>query len=63
MTETGVRNDLVRAAHDRFREPGERYGTLAGNTTVGQVVEDDAGVELRVAGDWLAPWEATPPSG
>ena len=61
MTETGVRNDLIRAAHERFREAGERYGTDAGDMTVCKVVEDDAGVELRVAGDWVAPWEVTRP--
>ena len=26
------------------------------------VVEDDAGVSLQVAGDWLAPWEVQHPS-
>ena len=57
MTETGTRNDLIKAAHARFREAGERYGTEAGDMTVCKVVEDDAGVELRVAGDWVAPWE------
>ena len=25
--------------------------------TVCKVIEDDAGVDLRVAGDWLKPWE------
>ena len=25
--------------------------------TVCRVIEDDAGVELRVTGDWIAPWE------
>lgn len=24
-----------------------------------QVIENDAGVELRVAGDWVAPWEVS----
>ena len=56
MTETGTRNDLIKATHARFREAGERYGTDAGDMTVCKVVEDDAGVELRVAGDWVAPW-------
>ena len=57
MTETGVRNDLIKATHARFREAGERYGTDVGDMTVCKVIEDDAGVELRVAGDWVAPWE------
>ena len=25
--------------------------------TVCKVIEDDAGVALRVTGDWVAPWE------
>ena len=53
--------DLIRATHERFREAGERYGTDAGDMTVCKVVEDDAGVELRVAGDWVAPWEVAQP--
>ena len=61
MTETGTRNDLIRATHERFREAGERYGTDAGDMTVCKVVEDDAGVELRVAGDRVAPWEVARP--
>ncbi len=61
MAETGTRNDLTRATHERFREAAERYGTGAGEMTVCKVIEDDAGVELRVAGDWVAPWEVSPP--
>jgi len=49
------RNDLIKAAHACFREAGERYGNDAGDMTVCKVVEDDAGVERRVAGDWAAP--------
>ena len=52
---------MIRAAHERFREAGERYGTGAGDMTVCKVVEDDARVELRVAGDWGAPWEVSRP--
>jgi 3-hydroxyisobutyrate dehydrogenase-like beta-hydroxyacid dehydrogenase len=56
MTETGTRNELTQATHDRFKEAGRRYGMGAGEMTVCRVIEDDAGVELRVAGDWIAPW-------
>ena len=57
MAETGTRNELIKATHARFKEAGERYGPDAGDMTVCKVIEDDAGVELRVAGDWVAPWE------
>jgi hypothetical protein len=30
--------------------------------TVCKVIEDDAGIDLRVAGDWPKPWEVAPPS-
>ena len=57
MDETGTRSELTDACHARFREAAERYGTDAGEMTVCKVIEDDAGVELRVEGDWIAPWE------
>jgi 3-hydroxyisobutyrate dehydrogenase-like beta-hydroxyacid dehydrogenase len=62
MTETGTRNELTRATHDRFKEAASRYGKDAGEMTVCKVIEDDAQVELRVAGDWVAPWEVQAPS-
>lgn len=63
MKETGTRNELTRATHDRFKEAALRYGRDAGEMTVCKVIEDDAKVELRVAGNWVAPWQAkAPPS-
>lgn len=62
MDETGTRSDLLDACHARFREAGERYGPDAGEMTVCKVVEDDAGVELRVNGDWVAPWLVSHPA-
>jgi 3-hydroxyisobutyrate dehydrogenase-like beta-hydroxyacid dehydrogenase len=56
MTETGTRNELTQATHERFKEAGRRYGMGAGEMTVCKVIEDDAGIDLRVAGDWIAPW-------
>ena len=61
MDETGTRNELTRATHDRFREAASRYGREAGEMTVCKLIEDDAGVELRVAGDWVAPWDVKAP--
>ncbi|MFE0014119.1 NAD(P)-dependent oxidoreductase [Mesorhizobium sp. NPDC059054] len=61
MNETGTRNELTRATHDRFKEAAARYGKEAGEMTVCKVIEDDAGVELRVSGDWIAPWEVEAP--
>lgn len=57
MKQTGIRHELTAAAHARFREAQSRYGNEAGEMTVCKVIEDDAGVELRVAGDWTPPWE------
>lgn len=54
--ETGVRSEMADATHERFKEAARRYGASAGEMTVCRVIEDDAGVELRVAGDWTAPW-------
>ncbi|MCO5084408.1 MAG: NAD(P)-dependent oxidoreductase [Rhizobiaceae bacterium] len=62
MTEMGTRSELTRATHDRFKEAGARYGTGAGEMTVCKVIEDDAGIDLRVAGDWIAPWEVKAPA-
>jgi len=59
MDEVGTRNDLTAATHARFREAGERYGSGAGEMTVCRIIEDDAGIDLRVAGDWVKPWEVS----
>lgn len=57
MRETGVRSELTRATHERFSEARDHYGTNAGEMTVCKLIEDAAGVSLRVEGDWVAPWE------
>jgi 3-hydroxyisobutyrate dehydrogenase-like beta-hydroxyacid dehydrogenase len=57
MDETGTRDELTAAAHARFKEAGQRYGMGAGEMTVCKVIEDDAGIDLRVEGDWVKPWE------
>jgi 3-hydroxyisobutyrate dehydrogenase-like beta-hydroxyacid dehydrogenase len=62
MKETGTRNELTQATYQRFREAASRYGKEAGEMSVCRVIEDDAGIELRVAGDWIAPWEVATPT-
>lgn len=57
MQSTGIRHELTQATHQRYREAQLRYGDSAGEMTVCKVIEDDAGVHLRVAGNWMAPWE------
>ena len=57
MKQTGIRHELTAATHARYREAQSRYGNAAGEMTVCKVIEDDAGVALRVAGDWTPPWE------
>jgi 3-hydroxyisobutyrate dehydrogenase-like beta-hydroxyacid dehydrogenase len=61
MEETGTRSEMTRAAHDRFAEALRRYGREGGEMSVCRLVEEDAGVSLRVAGNWQAPWEVSPP--
>lgn len=63
VTETGTRSELTQAAFTRFREAAERYGPDAGEMTVCRLIEEDAGVDLRVDGDWTAPWEVPEPTG
>jgi 3-hydroxyisobutyrate dehydrogenase-like beta-hydroxyacid dehydrogenase len=60
MKATGTRSELTDAAYARFREAGQRYGDGAGEMTVCKLIEEDAGVDLRVAGDWPLPWEELP---
>ena len=62
LTDTGVRHEITAATYDRFREAASRYGDGAGEMTVCKVLEDDAGIDLRVHGDWTPPWEVQHPS-
>lgn len=62
MDKTGTTATLTEATHERFREAGRRYGKGAGEMTVCKVIEDNAGIDLRVPGDWPKPWEVKAPS-
>jgi 3-hydroxyisobutyrate dehydrogenase-like beta-hydroxyacid dehydrogenase len=62
MQQTGIRHELTQATHARFKEARDRYGDEGGEMTVCKLIEDDAGVQLRVPGNWTAPWEVVHPS-
>ena len=38
-------------------EAKDRYGKEAGEMTVCKLIEEDANIDLRVKGNWTAPWE------
>jgi 3-hydroxyisobutyrate dehydrogenase len=48
---------MTDAARSAFADAGERYGRDAGELHVAKRLEDDAGVDFRVPGDWTPPWE------
>ncbi len=50
---------MTEATHQLFREAGRRYRMDAGKMTVCKVIEDDAGIDLRVPGDWVKPREVS----
>ena len=57
IKENGTRSELTQACHNRFQEAANRYGNCAGEMTVCKLIEEDAGINLRVKGNWTAPWE------
>lgn len=57
LRDTGVRCEVAKAAMARFAEAESRYGKAAGEMTVCKLLEEDAGVSLRVEGDWTPPWK------
>jgi 3-hydroxyisobutyrate dehydrogenase len=48
---------MTRQAQVMFQRAGERYGTDVGELHVARQIEDDAGLEMRLVGDWTPPWE------
>ena len=57
IKEHGTRSELTQACHERFQEAANRYGDEAGEMTVCKLIEEDANINLRVKGDWIAPWD------
>ena len=56
IKEHGTRSELTQACHKRFQEAANRYGDEAGEMTVCKLIEEDANINLRVKGNWIAPW-------
>ena len=56
IKEYGTRSELTQACHERFQEAANRYGDEAGEMTVCKLIEEDANIDLRVKGNWIAPW-------
>ena len=48
---------MTRAATSAFQSALERYGPDAAELHVARRIEDDAGISLRLDGDWTPPWE------
>ena len=57
IKEYGTRSELTQACHERFQEAANRYGDKAGEMTVCKLIEEDANINLRVKGNWIAPWD------
>ena len=57
IKEYGTRSELTQACHERFQEAAKRYGEEAGEMTVCKLIEEDANIDLRVKGNWIAPWD------
>ena len=57
IKEHGTRSELTQACHERFQEAANRYGEEAGEMTVCKLIEEDANIDLRVKGNWVAPWD------
>jgi 3-hydroxyisobutyrate dehydrogenase/2-hydroxy-3-oxopropionate reductase len=48
---------MTTAAHAAFAVAAERYGEDVGELHVAKRIEDDAGLSMRLEGDWLPHWE------
>ena len=57
--EANVDADLpvASAARRAFERAAQRYGLAAGEMSVARCIEDDAGMSMRLEGDWTPHWE------
>ena len=57
--ESSVGTDLpvTSAARSAFERAAQRYGLDAGEMSVARRIEDDAGMSMRLEGDWTPHWE------
>ena len=63
IKENNTRAELTHACHERFKEAANKYGENAGEMTVCKIIEEDARTNLKVEGNWIAPWEVKHKSG
>ena len=55
--QVGADLPMTRAAKGAFERAADRYGADAAELHVAKRIEDDAGLSMRLAGDWTPPWE------
>ena len=58
---TGTQMDMTLLAREKFEAARTEFGGDAAELLVCKRIEDASGTDLRVAGDWAKPWEATLP--
>ncbi|NNE96666.1 MAG: NAD(P)-dependent oxidoreductase, partial [Acidimicrobiales bacterium] len=56
-TNVGTQLDMTRQAHAQFEKAADRYGPDKGELHVAKQIEEDSGIEMRLAGDWIPHWE------
>ncbi len=49
--------DMTKQAHEQFKKATERYGPDEGELHVAKQIEEDAGLSMRMDGDWIPHWE------
>ncbi len=57
-TSVGTDLPMTAAAGRVFADAAARYGVEAGELHVARRIEDDAGLEMRLEGDWVPPWQS-----
>jgi 3-hydroxyisobutyrate dehydrogenase len=55
-----VQADITNLVVEKFQRARQTYGGKAGELHVCKLIEDAAGIDLRVEGDWPKPWDAKP---
>lgn len=48
---------MTHQAHEQFEKAADRYGADQGELHVARQIEDDAGLEMRLDGEWIPHWE------
>ena len=53
----GAEMPMTHAAQATFQRAADRYGADVGELHVAKQIEDDAGLSMRLEGDWVPHWE------